>query len=107
MSIIKTALVASVLSLAVVATASAQYDEKIYPNGDYLAIPTPSASQPLPAGRATIDGQYGETTLNGNYVPTGSPAPSAPLSPQKDQLTVNGQYGQTTLNGNYVPTTEK
>ena len=68
MSIIKTILVASALSLGVIATASAQYDEKTTSNGDYVAMPTPSTSAALRSG-PTVDGQFGETTLNGNYVP--------------------------------------
>jgi hypothetical protein len=83
MSIIKTALVASVLSLAVVATASAQYNEKIYPNGDYVPMAAPSSALPAPIG---------QTRANGDYVPmaasSGLPAP----------------IGETPANGDYVRT---
>ncbi len=83
MSIIKTAFVASVLSLAVVATASAQYDEKIHPNGDYMPMAAASSALPAPIG---------QTRANGDYVPMAAPSGlPAPI-------------GETPANGDYVPT---
>jgi hypothetical protein len=83
MSIIKTALVATALTLAVVATAIAQGNEKTGPTGNYLPTPT-SSGQPAPVGQTPANGDY----KNEPVPPPGTPAP----------------IGQTKANGDYQPT---
>lgn len=81
MSIIKTALVASALSLAVVATASAQGQEKRTPQGNYLPTPAPSSTLP----------PVGQTPANGDYAPAAAPSATVPPA------------GETPANGDYAP----
>lgn len=82
MSIIKTALVASALSLAVIGTACAQGQEKTGPSGNYLPTPAPYG-QPAPVGQTPANGDYQAVPT----APSGQPAP----------------IGQTKANGDYQP----
>ena len=83
MSIMKATLLASALSLAVVATAGAQGQEKTGPNGNYVPTPAPSAAMPAPVGQTPANGDY-----KNQPTPSGQPAP----------------VGQTKANGDYQPT---
>lgn len=83
MSIMKTALIASALSLAVVATASAQGQEKMGPQGNYAPMAAPPSAMPAPVGQTPANGDY-----KNQPTPPGQPAP----------------VGQTPANGDYKAT---
>ena len=106
-AIVRTMLPILALWLAGSAAANAQYQEKTAPNGDYVATPAAATASPLAPSGPVADGEYGKTTLNGDYVPSGSPTPSGTAAPAKGQPTIQGEYGATTLNGNYVPNSGK
>ncbi len=83
MLMIKTALIASALSLTVVVAASAQGQEKTGPEGNYLPSAAPSSAMHAPVG---------QTPANGDY--KNQPAPSSGMA---------APVGQTPANGNYKP----
>jgi hypothetical protein len=106
-AIVRTMLPILALWLAGSVAANAQYQEKTAPNGDYVATPATVTTSPSATNGPVVDGEYGKTTLNGNYVPSGAPTPSGTAAAEKDQPTIQGEYGATTLNGNYVPNNGK
>ena len=84
MLMIKTALIASALSLTVEVAASAQGQEKTGPEGNYLPSGAPSSRMTAPVGQTPANGDYkkqaapssamhapvGQTPANGDYKPT-------------------------------------
>jgi len=106
-ALVRTMLPILALWLVGTATANAQYQEKTAPNGDYVATPAAATTSPPMQNGPAVDGEYGKTTLNGDYLSSASPTPSGTTVPAKGQPTIQGEYGATTLNGNYVPNNGK